>query len=214
MKRRAIIIIGFVFLLGCGPYIWFKVPQPEGKPNLKSFPEEIMGEYLSVEDSSIIKIDNDQIIRQYREKLIMSLSQFKEETGDSISTDTSFTFTDNWKFKVISKGDSVQIYSSRDEELFKISEKQLLREYKNYYFLNYKDTNEFWKVKVINTFDDTLEFDYILSTKDMKLVRKITKVETVRDSIEDTDRYYLKPSKRELRKILKKRSKGEKYIKL
>ena len=214
MKRRTIIFIGLVFLLGCGPYIWFKVPQPEGKPNLESFPTELVGEYLAMEDSSIIRIENNKIIREYREDIVMSITEFKKEAGDSISTDTSFTFTDNWKFKIVSKGDSVQIYSSKDEELFKISEDHLLREYKDYYFLNYKDTNDFWKVKILNTYDDTLEFDFILSTDDMKLIKKITKVETVRDTVEDLERYYLKPTKRELKKILKKRTRGEKYLKL
>lgn len=214
MKRRVIIFGIFIFLLGCGPYIWFKVPQPEGKPNLDTFPDELLGEYCSVEDSSIIRIESNLIIRQYREDIIMSLSEFRTEVDDSISTDTSFTFTDNWFFKIVPKGDSVKIYSSKDEKLFEISEEQLLREYKDYYFLNYRDTNDFWKVKILNVYDDTLEFDYILSTKDIKLINKITKVETVHDTVEDAKRYYLKPSKRELRKILKKRTRGEKYVKL
>lgn len=200
------------FLIGCGPYIWFKVPQPEGKENLDFFPNSIIGEYLSVDDSSFIRIEQTKIIREYREELLMSIEEFKEEAGDSISTDTSFIFADNWNFQVKSVGDSIKIYSKKDEELFKISQENLLREYKNYYFLNYKDTNDFWKVKILHLVGDTLEFDYILSTDDIKLVKNITKVETVKDTIEDAAKYYLKPTKRELKKILKKRSKGEKYI--
>ena len=214
MKRNRIILILLVLMFGCGPYIWFKVPQPEGKPNLTKFPENMTGEFLSVKDSSIIRIESNKIIREYREKIIMSIDQFKIEAGDSISTDTSFTFTDNWRFKIESKDDSVVIFSSKDEELFEISDNQLLREYKNYYFLNYKDTNDLWKVKILNFFSDTLEFDFILSSNDMKLVKRITKVETVKDTIEDSEKYYLKPTKRELKKILRKRTRGEKYIRL
>ena len=47
----------------------------------------------------------------------------------------------------------------------------------------------------------------------MKLVKKITKVETVQDSTDDSAKYYLQPTKRELKKILRKRSRGEKFIK-
>lgn len=214
MKRSWIIFLVLLFILGCGPYIWFKAPQPESKPNLNKFPDNVIGEFLSIEDSSIIRIESNKIIREYREEIIMSVEEFRTEAGDSISTDTAFTFTDNWRFNIKSKGDSVVIFSSKDELLFEISDKQLLREYKDYYFLNYKDTNDFWKVKILNFYSDTLEFDFILSTSDMKLIKHITKVETVKDTIEDSEKYYLKPTKRELKKILKKRSRGEKYIRL
>lgn len=214
MKRTITVIVALVLLIGCGPYIWFKVPQPEGADNLETFPDEFKGEFLSVEDSSVIQISADQIIRKYREEIIMSMEEFKIEAGDSIPTDTAFEFADNWFFKIESANDSVKIFSSKDEELFKISENQLLRKYKNYCLLNYKDTNNYWKVKILNFYKDSLEFDYILSTSDMKLIKTITKVETVADTIEDAERYFLKPSKRELKRILKKRSQGEKYVRL
>ncbi|PLX13423.1 MAG: hypothetical protein C0597_11780, partial [Marinilabiliales bacterium] len=110
-------------------------------------------------------------------------------------------------------GDSVKVFSSKDEELFKISGRQLLREYKGYYFLNYKDTNDYWKVKILKLVDDTLEFDFILKEEDIYNIKGITTVEAFEDSTEEASKYYLDPSKRELRKILKRRSKGEKYLK-
>ena len=45
------------------------------------------------------------------------------------------------------------------------------------------------------------------------IIKKITKVETVQDTLEGESKYYLKPTKRELKKILKKRGRGEKYLK-
>ena len=214
MKRNVIILLVLAFFIGCGPYIWFKVPQPEGRENLSEFPDELTGKYSSVYDTSTIRIESDKIIREYRENLLMTKVEFREETGDSISEDTSFTFADNWDITVRSFGDSVKVFSRKDDELFKISDQQILREYKGYYFLNYKDSNDYWKVKILNLVKDTLEFDYILSDDDMENVRNITMVETVQDSTEESSKYFLKPTKREMKKILKKRLAGDKYLKI
>jgi len=212
MKRKYLIYTILIFCIGCGPYIWFKVPQPEGLSNLKSFPDNIQGKYIALSDTSTIRIESDEIVQEYRENLIMTKTKFHEETGDTVSTDTSFTFADKWDVKVMSIGDSVYIYSSKDDQLFKISDENILREYKGYYFLNYKDST-FWKVKILKMSNDTLEFDYILTDDDIVNILGVTKVETVKDTIEDVTKYYLEPSKRQLRKILNRRSKGEKFIK-
>jgi hypothetical protein len=214
MKRKTVVFILLVFLLGCGPYIWFKVPQPQGRENLKGFPAELQGKYSSVLDTVIIHIEKDKIIREYRENLLMTKVEFREETGDSIAEDTAFTFSGNWQITVKSFGDSVQIFSKKDDELFHISERQILREYKGYYFLNYKDTNNFWKVKLLKLQQDSLEYDFILRDDDLKQIRSITKVEVKKDSSEESSRYYLDPTRRELKKILRKRKPGEKYVKL
>lgn len=214
MKRKTVVFILLVFLLGCGPYIWFKVPQPQGRENLTAFPAELQGKYSSVVDTVIIHIEKDKIIREYRENLLMTKVEFREETGDSIAEDTAFTFSGNWQISVKSFGDSVHIFSKKDDELFYISQRQLLREYKGYYFLNYQDTNNFWKVKILKLEADTLEFDYILHADDMQRIRNITKVEVKKDSSEESSKYYLNPTRRELKKILRKRMVGEKYIRL
>jgi len=214
MKRRLVIFIVLVFVFGCGPYIWFKVPQPEGARNLSEFSENLMGKYKSKSDTSIIRIESDQIIREYRENMMMTKLEFREEIGDTISEDTSFTFADNWDITIKSKGDSIHVFSKKDEELFKISDKHLLRLYKGYYFLNFKDTNDYWKVKVLKLKGDTLEYDYILTEDDLENIKNITLVEVITDTTEENKAYYLKPTKRELRKILKKRSQGEKYFKI
>ncbi len=214
MKRRVVIFVLLIFVLGCGPYIWFKVPQPEEGKNLKMFSESVIGKYQSAKDTLIIRIEKDQIIREYRENMIMSKVEFREEVGDTISEDTSFAFADNWQITIKSYRDSVKVFSKKDEELFKISETQILRQYKGYFFLNKKDTNDYWKVKILKLEGDTLEYDYILTEEDLKKIENITKVETYTDTTEESTVYYLKPSKRELRKILRKRSQGEKYVKI
>ncbi len=213
MKRKLIIYIALILLLGCGPYIWFKVPQPENSKNLNGFSDHLLGRFKSVYDSAIICIEPDRIIKEYRENLILTKTEFREEIGDTISEDTSFTFTDNWFITIKSFGDSVSIKSSKNEEIFQISENQLLRYYKDYYFLNYKDSNEYWKVKILKLTGDTLEFDNILTDDDLRFIKNITAIEIYTDSVHEEKEFFLKPTKRELKKILKRRLHGEKFVK-
>ncbi len=190
--------------------MWLKVPQPARGENLTEFPDNLLGKYESLVDTNVIRVEKYKIIRVFRENLFMTKIEFREEIGNTISGDTSFMFTDNWKIDIRSYGDSIKVFSSKDEELFKISEIQLLREFKGYYFLNYKDTNDYWKVKILRLVGDTLEFDFILKDKNIK---GITKVEVFTDSNEDASKHFLDPARKELKRILKQRKKGEKYIK-
>lgn len=214
MKKKLFIFLFVLFFVGCGPYIWFKYPQPEGRKNLDSFPNELIGKYMSIADSSAIIINANKIIKQYHEKLMMSRLEFQEEIGDSLAKDTSFLFTDKWYIKVKSFGDSVKVFSWKDDVQFEISDNQLLRKYKGIYFLNTKDTNDLWKVQILYLEDDTLEFDDILTADDIKKIKLITPVTEVQDTAnEKITRYFLNPSKRELRAILKKRKKGNIFLK-
>jgi len=214
MKRKLIIYIALLLLLSCGPYIWFKVPQPEHSKNLIGFSDKLLGNYRSVYDTSIIHIEPNRIIKEYRENLVLTKSEFREEVGDTISDDTSFTFTNNWDITIKSFGDSVRILSSKNEDIFQISETQLLRYYKDYYFLNFKDSNEYWKVKILQLKGDTLEFDNILTDDDLRFIKNITAIEVYTDSINEEKEYFLKPTKRELKRILKRRLHGEKFVKV
>ena len=147
--------------------------------------------------------------------MYMSVESFKEETGDTIIKDTSFIFTDNWLIKMTVLGDSVFVNSSREEDVFKISENQLLRKYRGYYFLNFKDSNELWRVELIKRTKDTLEFGSILTKEDIERIKGITSVESYSDSTESgiSTKYFLNPKRREIRKILKYRTRGEKFVK-
>lgn len=215
MSRKVFILLFLVLLISCGPYFYFNTPQPNKKKNLDSFPKNITGTYISSIDSSLLIIDSKSIVKKRFEKITMSRESFIAETGDTIIKDTSFIFTDNWLINMKVIGDSIYVNSSREEDIFSISEKNILRKYKGYFFLNHKDTNDLWKVDILRHYKDTLEFGNILSKEDLERIKGITSVESYIDSNESgkSTRYYLNPSLREVRKILKYRTKGEKYIK-
>ncbi|HSH52568.1 MAG TPA: hypothetical protein VK982_12660, partial [Bacteroidales bacterium] len=182
MKKNILILLFILFFVGCGPYIWFKSPQPEGRKNLDTFPNELIGKYISIDDSSVIIINKYKVIKQFYEKLLMSKIEFQQETGDSLPKDTSFLFTDNWHIKVKSFGDSVKVFSWKDEVQFEISDGQLLREYRNIYFLNSRDTGDYWKVKILSMNSDTLEYDDILIKEDINKIKSITSVTELNDT--------------------------------
>ncbi|MEE4196940.1 MAG: hypothetical protein V2I54_04800 [Bacteroidales bacterium] len=215
MKKKVYLVI-FLFLVfwSCGPYIWFKSPQPEGRKNLQAFPNELIGKYTSSEDHSVIIINKKKVIKQFHEELFMSLDEFQQETGDTIAKDTSFLFTDNWHIKVKVYGDSVVVFSWKDEVQFELSEDQLLRKYRDYYFLNSRDTGDYWKVKILSLRGDTLEYADLLKAKEIEKIKSITSVTSTNDTSKEEDtRYYLDPNRRELRRILRTRTCGNKFFK-
>jgi hypothetical protein len=216
MNRKTFVFILLIFLIGCGPYIYFKSPQPDRKKNLKNFPKSLIGTYISLNDSSLLIIDAKKIVKKRFENMFMPIDSFKAETGDTLIKDTSFIFTDNWHIKMKVMGDSIYVNSSREEDIFTISDEQLLRKFKGYYFLNFKDTNDLWRVELIKKTKDTLEFGSILTKEDLEQIKGITSVESYIDSSESgkTTKYYLNPARSEVRKILKYRTKGEKFKKL
>lgn len=216
MNRNAIILLILLLLIGCGPYIYFKSPQPKGNSNLSSFPKSLNGTYLSLLDSSILIIESQKIVKKRFENMIMSFEDYSKETGDTIFNDTTFLFTDNWLIQMKVVGDSIAVNSSRVEEIFTISNEQLLRKYKGYYFLNFKDSNDLWRVELINLTKDTLEYGNILTKEDLERIKSFTFVESYIDSSESsgkTTKYCLDPARREVKKILKNRTKGEQFIK-
>ena len=213
-KIVCLLLFIFVFFPGCGPNIWFTSPQPQGKNNLDVFPNELIGKYVSPKDSSVLIINKNKVIKQFHEQLLMSKKEYRNETGDSIAKDTSFLFTDNWHIKVKSFGDSVNVFSWKDEVQFELSEDQLLRKYRGFYFLNTRDTSDYWKVKILSLHDDTLEYDDILTIDEIEKIKKIAAVTEYSDTSNEKDtRFILNPKRRELRKILKTRSMGDKYYK-
>ena len=123
-KQKYFVFIILAFLIGCGPYIWFKVPQPARGENLTEFPDNLLGKYESLVDTNSIRVEKYKNIRAFRENLFMAKIEFREEVEDTTSGDTSFMFTDNWKIDIRSYGDSINVFSGKDEELFKISEIQ------------------------------------------------------------------------------------------
>ncbi|MGE0088252.1 MAG: hypothetical protein AB7S50_02105 [Bacteroidales bacterium] len=215
MNRKIILFLILIFLIGCGPFIYFKSPQPAKKSNLSSFPKDLFGSYLSLSDSSIIVIESQKIVKKRFENMIMSFDEYSKETGDTLFRDTTFLFTDNWLINMKTVGDSIDVKSSRVEEFFSISNKNILRKYKGYYFLNYEDTNNLWRVEILKLENDTLELGNILTKEDLEKIKSFTIFESYTDTTEPgkSTKYYLNPSKREVRKILKIRTPGEKFIK-
>jgi len=62
--------------------------------------------------------------------------------------------------------------------------------------------------------DDTLEYDDILTIDEIEKIKKIAAVTEYSDTSNEKDtRFILNPKRRELRKILKTRSMGDKYYK-
>ena len=168
-----------IFLLNsCEPPATFDKPQPESVKSATSFPQNLQGEYLSADQTSILSINNHIITRHYD-------YDFKEQK-DSISSsyrlvgDTLVDQTDGTKEKVVVKGDTIIQHEDWTDTLFNISADNVLKKFKGYYFLNSRYSDNSWEVKKVSLKKGVLNVSSISDKNDIQKLKEIT--ETTADT--------------------------------
>jgi hypothetical protein len=156
-----ICLLGFI-LIGCEPTVSFVEPQPQGSANLESFPKGLHGNYLSEDGASVLSITDRCIYRTYDYEEV--------KTQDSVQTKSS----ENEKDTVLHvKSGSFELTSTRTDSsinhvhyvdtLFQLSNENLLRKFKGYYFLNFKLSSGSWEVNKLNLSGGKLSWGEISS---------------------------------------------------
>ncbi len=154
MRHLNLCILFLLVVNSCGPKVTFNAPQPEGKTNLASFPNHLLGEYLGDSGSSRLLVFNDLIVRSYN--------------GDSLPLplDSSQAKSQNPGFV---------------DTVFYLSEKSVLRKWKGYYFLNQEYEPGQWGVKKLQLTKGKLIISEISEVDDLENLKSIT--ETANDTV-------------------------------
>ncbi|MEN8119539.1 MAG: hypothetical protein ABFS35_04305 [Bacteroidota bacterium] len=215
MKQISFITIIIIFLLSCMPDVRFEEAQPEGKRNLKKFPQTYRGKYLNLNDSSVLTISSREISREWNQFSVIDKDSLFIELDTIFEDDIVLKLSDNWQIEVKLIGDSAEIKSHRMHSVFSISENDKLRKYKGYLFLNYFLAENSWDVEVLKKENDSLRFEKLVYVSDIDTLSEIINMETVTDTVSNKiQEYILKPKRKELRQILKAKKAGRVYIKL
>ena len=119
------------------------------------------------------------------------------------------------------ENDTIVYFEKYTDTLFSISKDNILKKSKGSYYLNFKISDIYWRVKKLNLKKDTLLIGEI-TTGDTLLrfdyARKIEEVSARTDSgaITKPREYILTPSKREFKKLVRSDAfeTTEKYIKI
>jgi len=190
-------LIAFIVIacISCKDPVTFDRPQPDNTESLTGFPEKITGNYLSTDKASILSIDSNSIIRTY---------DFDEkELKDSLDTslvlkgDTLFNRHSDEKVKVILKGDTLLHHVHMEDTMFVISDSNILKHFKGFYFLNCKKSNNSWFVQKLSLSNGILTLGEISDSSDLNRLKEIT--ETQNDTV--TTPFSL--SRKQFRKFLR-----------
>jgi hypothetical protein len=212
-----VIWIGLIAACKQTPEVRFLEPQPSKKRDLKAFPKEYQGQYISKSDSSLLTIDSKIVFQEWFGLSRVSDVEMQEELDTIYKKDIVIQLSDNWKMTVDidDAGDSATIETYRIDTLFKLSETNLLRAFKGYLFLNYKQPKSTWSVKTLSLEKGQLDFNDLISTSQIDTLREITKIITVIDTASNRiDHYDLNPKRKELKEILERKQDKTGFIKI
>ena len=188
----AILVLG---CMACKDPVTFNSPQPTNTPDVKSFPEKLIGNYLSEDKYSILTIDSNIIVNTYD----YDDKEHKDSLDSSyvLKGDTLFSKNSDFKEKVVIKGDTVLKHVHFVDTLFTISDSSLLRYFKGYYFLNIKRNTNSWVVQKLSLQKGKLTIGHVSDSADLHKLQKITSSE------EDTVTIPFTLNKRQFKKFLR-----------
>lgn len=207
MKSLSALLTLFILvgLFSCEPSVTFNEPQPVGKKALLEFPKSLTGEYISLTDSSTLKIQNQIIERIYDRNYKIAKSEL--DSNYKIVGDTLIDLTSNEKTDFVEIGDSLQIHIYNVDTLFQISDSDVLKKFKGYYFINSLYEEGRWEVRKVKSTKNQIIISSISTENEIKNLQEIT--EAPQDTIPP---YSFKTSKKQFKEFLKQGGFAEEEI--
>ena len=196
MKKSAFIIaIGFLMAFSaCTPPVTFDQPQPANRSSLTGIPSRLQGEYQSLKDNSLLTINQRAILRIYDYDLKTNVSEL--DSNYKLSGDSVTDLGDNVKTAIIREGDSLIMHIHSVDTLFLLSDENVLKKFKGYYFLNMLYQKSGWEVKKLGLEKGHLTISSINAKEEIGLLKSCSESES------DTIPYKFRPTKKQFRKFI------------
>ena len=201
---KSFLILSCLLFAGCSPTVLFNSPQPAGKKNLVQFPARYLGEYEEIEDSSFFVLEKYLIREQY----LSDISAPRSE----IDTSKKFILRDNIVYipetgeevRVITRNDSIFGTYITYDTVFRITDVNILRKFKGYYFLNIRNNDEEWVVyKLKFRKDGGANLCGISQDDEIEQLKEITNVVEEQNDKGKVTKYIIKPEQGEFKNIVK-----------
>ena len=192
-------------LASCVPDLSFEEPQPSGDKDENKFKRKYQGTYLCLGDSSILTVDKDKIIQEWHIVAKLTKAQLDTTEGVGIKDGLLYSVDSEEPLPVEFNGDTAVITYDFEKTLFKVSDDQVLRYFKRLYFLNFRESENLWTVNTL-----TLDKEGVLTInriyggeEEIQKVKDMTTVEEITDEEGKVVDYKVRPTKKELKEILK-----------
>ena len=174
-KQKGNYLIAAAFLLlmtKCRPPVTFNQPQPPNTKELSAFPKRIQGKYLSQDKVSILIISDKAAIRTYDFDLKLSKDSLKNDYR--LEGDTLIEIPSGKRQSVIIAGDTIFARSTGVDTLFYISETNVLKKFRGYYFLNTLYDKDAWTLQRISLSEGILTISEITDSTHINQLKEIT----------------------------------------
>ncbi len=183
-----------MLLTGCNDLATFDKPQPPDSKPLATFPKRLRGSYWGTDHLSHLFITSGTIIKTYDFKgLIKQL----DSTEFELHQDTLLNKKTNERLKITLSGDSLSIHFPGIDTLFSISQTNILKRDKGYYFLNSKIGSNEWSVHILSIEKGLLTIGYIKDSSEIKLLKELS------ENTEDSTGYHFSPTQRQFESFVK-----------
>ena len=190
----SIILISFLFG-SCEPTVRFDEPQPRESDVLNKFPKRLHGNYLNQKSNYILTITDKMLLHTYDGDIKVNKNQL--DSNYKIVGDTIFDLTNNEKSYVQFDGDSIVQHFHEIDTTFIISDKNVLKKFKGYFFLNEQNSDSSWAVRKLLLSKGILNISGIKTEEEIASLREIT------ETTSDTTSFKFKPTKRQFQKFIK-----------
>ncbi len=197
MKRKIVFsqFLTVFILIACQPPVTFDKPQPIDVTELQRFPDRLFGEFRSEEDNSILYVTEKTLVRIYdfyNKTHVSLLDSTVQLIGDSL-----FDLETNEGTLVQIEGDSVVKHIYETDTLFVINQKNVLKKFKGYYFLNMNINPDIWHVQKLELQKGKLILSSINNRED------IDQLKTITETMQDTVPYIFSPNKKQFKEFVR-----------
>ena len=191
-------LFGFLLLLltGCNDLATFDKPQPPDRKAIPAFPSSILGHYINNHEPSSLTITSNMVTTSYEITNKIWPGQV-DTTGFDLVNDSLVNKSTGEKYKVILSGDTIIKVTFNTDTLFNLSNNDILKNYKGYYFLNKQNPNQYWSVYRLSLSKGQLILGTIRDSMDIKQLKEIS------ENIEDSTGYHFKPTEKQFEKFIK-----------
>jgi len=197
MRKIIQVTILLTLILGCGQGVTFDEPQPVETKSLSSFPNKIRGNYLSSDQPLILTISEKMIFKTFDYDIKVHKDSLDLDTSYYLKADTIIDKHSGEKMKVNLLGDTLIVHVHDIDTSFAISDTNVLKKFKGYYFLNIRQDNNTWSVQKLSLTRGALTFGNISAITDINHLKEFT------ETTADTTSYNFKLTKKQFKSFIK-----------
>ena len=201
--RKLVYPLLIIMLLACDPTVLFLEPQPEGKKDLKSFPATAMGTYMELDDSSIHIVAGSFVLERYEETIADIADDILEDEDIELIGENLHLKEMDLTFPVTLKNDSIFGHVVIYDTLINLLKGSKLRKLGRDYFLN-QSNDSLWIVFKLNF--EKSGYTYLCDIDhetEMEIFEKYSNVDTEKNDQGNPMKYFLSPTRKELKTLLK-----------